>query len=451
MLDLIWNIGAFVIALGILIAVHEFGHFWVARRCGVFVERFSIGFGKSLWKRTDSQGTEYSLALIPLGGYVKMLDERVEPVAVERRHQAFNNKKLWQRSAIVAAGPLANFVFAVFAYWAIFVIGLPTIKPVIGEVAPQSIAAEAGITPGMELKSVSGIKTADWESVTLGIVSRIREDELQMNVYSPQTNREQSIVLDIRSWQFNPEFDSPIGTLGIQPYRPKILLALAQVIGGGAAEQAGLIAGDTLLALNGEPVTQWTQVVETIQSNPDTAVEFLVQRGDETLAIDVTPFSQEDHSGALIGYAGIAPQTEPWPEEYLIEVRHDPITAIGKSVERTWNLVTLTFDMVKKLIVGDVALNNLSGPISIAKGAGTTAEYGLISFLGFLALISVNLGIVNLLPLPVLDGGHLLFFAIEAITRRPVSERIQEAGYRIGSVLLMALMAIALFNDFTRL
>ncbi len=451
MLDLIWNMGAFVVALGILIAVHEYGHYWVARRCGVYVERFSIGFGKSLWKKTASNGTEFSLAIIPLGGYVKMLDERVEPVPEERRHEAFNNKKLWQRSAIVAAGPFANFIFALFAYWAIFVIGVPAVKPVIGDVAPHSIAADAGITSGMELTSVSGIKTADWESVTLGIVSRIGENDLLISAYSPETNRSKDFTLDLSTWAFNPEFDSPLGTLGLSPYRPAILLELGMISEGGAAERAGLKVGDLLLTLNGQEIDDWQYVVDMIQSNPEQSIAVTVERNDERLELSLLPDAREGVEGELMGFAGIAPSSEAWPDGYLIDIQYGPIEAVAKAGERTWNMVSLTFEMVKKLIVGDVALNNLSGPISIAKGAGTTAEYGLVSFLGFLALISVNLGIVNLLPLPVLDGGHLMFFAIEGITRRPVSERVQEVGYRIGSVLLMALMAVALFNDFTRL
>ncbi|WP_087022911.1 sigma E protease regulator RseP [Thaumasiovibrio subtropicus] len=451
MLGMLWNAGAFVIALGILIAVHEYGHYWVARRCGVYVERFSIGFGKALWKRTAKNGTEFTLAMIPLGGYVKMLDERVEPVPAERRHEAFNNKKLWQRSAIVAAGPIANFVFALFAYWAIFVIGVPTVKPIVGDVAPHSIAAEAGITPGMELTSVSGIKTADWESVTLGIVSRIGEDDLTLTAYSTDANRQQTFSLNLEHWSFDPESESPIQTIGITPYRPAILLELAMVAEEGAAAKAGLQVGDKLLSLAGTELQEWQQVVDIIQANPEQAVIMEIERQGQRLAIELIPDARAGHDGGVTGYAGIAPAGEAWPESYLIDLQYGPIAAVGKAAEKTWNMVALTFEMVKKLIVGDVALNNLSGPISIAKGAGTTAGYGLISFLGFLALISVNLGIVNLLPLPVLDGGHLLFNAIEGITRRPVSERVQEVGYRIGSALLVALMAVALFNDFTRL
>ncbi|PSW12620.1 sigma E protease regulator RseP [Photobacterium sanctipauli] len=451
MIGILWNLGAFLLALGILIAVHEYGHFWVARRCGVFVERFSIGFGKSLWRKVGKDGTEYTLAMIPLGGYVKMLDERVEEVPADKRHMAFNNKKLWQRSAIVAAGPLANFVFAIFAYWVVYLIGVPAVRPVIGEVAPQSIAAQAGIESGMELKSISGIKTADWESVNLAMISHIGDKEMVLTVADAEGGYESQRTLDLSAWSFDPESDRVLTTLGITPYSPEITLTISQLVDGGAAIDAGLRLNDEIVSINGETVTQWQQVVEAVRSHPEQPLALEVMREGELTALALTPGAKEGPGGEMIGYAGFAPKVEPWPESYRINLQFGPIEAIGKATEKTWQLVTLTFDMVTKLVTGDVAMKNLSGPISIAKGAGMTADYGIVYFLGFLALISVNLGIVNLLPLPVLDGGHLMFFAIEAVTRRPVSERVQDIGYRVGSAILVALMAVALFNDFTRL
>ncbi|KDM90163.1 sigma E protease regulator RseP [Photobacterium galatheae] len=451
MIGILWNLGAFLVALGILIAVHEYGHFWVARRCGVYVERFSIGFGKALWRRVDKQGTEFTLAMIPLGGYVKMLDERVEAVPEERRHQAFNNKALWQRSAIVAAGPLANFVFAIFAYWVVYLIGVPAVKPVIGEVAPQSIAAQAGITGGMELKSVSGIQTSNWESVNMAMISHIGDDEMTLTVVPADENYEKTLRLDLRTWSFDPEKEMILATLGITPYSPPITLEIGQLVEQGAAQQAGFQVGDVIVAINQQPITDWNQVVDAIRSNPEVVLDVQLRRDGALIHAPLTPRTKELSSGELVGYAGFAPVVEAWPAEQRFQLKYGPLDAVGAATEKTWQLVTLTFDMVAKLVTGDVALKNLSGPISIAKGAGATADYGIVYFLGFLALISVNLGIVNLLPLPVLDGGHLLFFAIEAVTRRPVSERIQEIGYRLGSAILVVLMAVALINDFTRL
>lgn len=451
MIEFIRNLSAFLVALGILIAVHEFGHFWVARRCGVYVERFSIGFGKSLWRRVGKDGTEYTLAMIPLGGYVKMLDERVEEVPAEKRHMAFNNKKLWQRSAIVAAGPLANFLFAIFAYWVVYLIGVPALKPVIGEVAPQSIAAQAGITPGMELKSVSGIETSDWESANMAMVSHIGDKTMQITATEPNSDVVVTRTLDLSHWSYDPESQQVLNTLGIMPYRPEITLNVAQLVDNSAAVDAGFKLNDKIVAIDKKPVTEWQQFVDAVRTHPDQQLSVEVLRDGQPVMLSLVPHSKVEPDGSKIGYVGLAPSIEPWPESYKINLQFGPLEAVVKATEKTKQLVTLTFDMVTKLFTGDVAIKNLSGPISIAKGAGMTADFGLVYFLGFLALISVNLGIVNLLPLPVLDGGHLMFFAIEAVTRRPVSERIQDIGYRVGSAILVALMAVALFNDFTRL
>lgn len=451
MMDILWNLGSFLLALGILIAAHEFGHFWVARRCGVYVERFSIGFGKSLWRKVGKDGTEYTLAMIPLGGYVKMLDERVDDVPADKKHMAFNNKPLWQRSAIVAAGPMANFLFAIFAYWVVYLIGIPAVRPIIGDVAPQSIAAEAGISSGMELKSISGIKTADWESANMAMISHIGDKEMVITVTEPNNDYEVQRTLNLSTWSFDPESERVLTSLGIAPYSPEITLSISQLVEDGAAIDAGFRLNDKIVAIDNTPITQWQEVVDAVRSHPEQALLFDLEREGQRVSVTLTPKSKKLANDELIGYAGFAPEVEAWPESYRINLQFGPIEAVGKATEKTWQLVTLTFDMVTKLVTGDVALKNLSGPISIAKGAGMTADYGLVYFLGFLALISVNLGIVNLLPLPVLDGGHLMFFAVEAVTRRPVPERIQDFGYRVGSAILVALMAVALFNDFTRL
>lgn len=448
---ILWNLLFFLIALGILIAVHEYGHFWVARKCGVKVERFSIGFGKSIWKKVGKDGTEYTLAMIPLGGYVKMLDERVDDVPESQKERAFNNRPLWQRSAIVAAGPAANFLFAIAAYWLVMIIGVPAVKPIIGDVAPQSIAAQAGIEPGMELTEISGIKTPDWESVNFQLIAHIGDSEMTLAV-KPDENAAYAIEkkLDLETWSFDPESQSALRTLGMTPYRPEITNVLSNVVEGSAAERAGLLVNDKLLSLGDKPVTEWSGVVETIRANPGQALSVLVERDGAEVSLTLTPDVNEQ-DGKATGYAGFAPHVEPWPESHQLTLQHGPLDAIPAAMDKTWQVVSLTAGMIKKLFTGDVAVKNLSGPISIAKGAGMTADFGLVYFLGFLALISVNLGIINLLPLPVLDGGHLLFFGIEAVTRRPVSERVQDMGYRVGTAIIIALMAVAIFNDFARL
>ncbi|MDN3609251.1 sigma E protease regulator RseP [Vibrio ostreicida] len=452
MTGILWNFASFIIALGILVAVHEFGHFWVARRCGVKVEKFSVGFGKSIWSKIGRDGTEYSLSVIPLGGYVKMLDGRVDDVPDEYKNQAFDRQPLWKRTSIVAAGPVFNFLFAVFAYWLVFLIGIPAVKPVVGHVIPQSIASQAGLEAGMELKAVSGVKTADWESVNMGLISHIGDSQLTMTV-SPAGNigSEQIKTLDLSDWSFNPETESAMSALGFKPYTPEVLTELAHVSSGGAGEAAGLKAGDHLLEVNGQVIKSWAQIVEIVQAHPNQNIDLNVERSGQTVAMVLRPNSRELGDGQVIGFAGISPQVAEWPDNYRFDLKFGVIESIGKAVEKTGQIIDLTASMLKKLIVGDVGLNNLSGPISIAKGAGTTADYGLVYFLGFLALISVNLGIINLVPLPMLDGGHLLFFAIEAVIRRPVPERIQEMGYRIGGAIIFSLMAVAIFNDFARL
>ena len=450
MLSILWNLAAFIVALGVLITVHEFGHFWVARRCGVRVERFSIGFGKALWRRTDKSGTEYVIALIPLGGYVKMLDERAEPVAPELRHYAFNNKTVGQRAAIIAAGPIANFLFAIFAYWLVFIIGVPGVRPVVGEITPNSIAAQAQIQPGTELKAVDGIETPDWDAVRLQLVAKIGDEHTTLSVAQFGSNQRQDKTLDLRQWAFEPDKEDPVSSLGIRPRGPQIEPVLSEVQVNSAASKAGLQAGDRIVKVNGQPLTQWMTFVTLVRDNPDKPLALDIERQGSSLSLTLTPDSKQVN-GKAEGFAGVVPKVIPLPDEYKTVRQYGPFSAVLEASDKTWQLMKLTVSMLGKLITGDVKLNNLSGPISIAQGAGMSAEFGVIYYLMFLALISVNLGIINLFPLPVLDGGHLLFLAIEKLKGGPVSERVQDFSYRIGSILLVLLMGLALFNDFSRL
>ena len=450
MLSILWNLAAFIVALGVLITVHEFGHFWVARRCGVRVERFSIGFGKALWRRYDKQGTEFVIALIPLGGYVKMLDERVEPVIPELRHTAFNNKTIGQRAAVIAAGPVANFLFAIFAYWLVFIIGVPCGRPVVAEITPHSIAANARITPGMELKAVDGIETPDWDAVRLQLVDKIGDKQTTVSVAPFGSDSRQQKTLDLRNWAFEPDKQDPVASLGIQPRGAQIESVLAEVQSGSAASKAGLQAGDRIVKVDGQAITQWMTFVTLVRDNPGKPLALDIERQGTPLSLTLIPDTKPG-SGKDEGFAGVVPKVIPLPDEYKTVRQYGPFDAVVEATDKTWQLMKLTVSMLGKLITGDVKLNNLSGPISIAQGAGMSAEFGLIYYLMFLALISVNLGIINLFPLPVLDGGHLLFLAIEKLKGGPVSERVQDFSYRIGSILLVLLMGLALFNDFSRL
>ncbi len=446
----IHTIVVFIIALGLLVTVHEFGHFWVARRCGVKVIRFSIGFGKALWRRTDKKGTEFVIAAIPLGGYVKMLDERAEEVEPHLRSQAFNNKTVGQRAAIIAAGPLANFLFAVFAYWLVFIIGVPTLRPVIGDITPQSIAAKANIPAGMELKSVAGIETPDWSAVRMALLGQIGDKQIEVTVAPFGSSVEQKKTLDISNWAFDPEKESPIQTLGFMPKMPQVEPVLDVVQPDSAAQRAGLKQGDRLLKINGKDVGQWQDFVKLWQSSPGQPIELVVSRAGENQTIVMTPDVKTLDDGSKIGFAGISPKVIPLPEEYQITRQYNVFSAVYQAASETWQLTKLTAKMIVKLITGDVKLKNLSGPISIAQGAGVAASYGLVYYLMFLAIISVNLGIINLFPLPVLDGGHLAFLAVEKVTGKPVSEQVQDYSYRVGAILLVLLMGLALFNDFSR-
>ncbi|WP_312183591.1 sigma E protease regulator RseP [Pantoea sp. CTOTU46764] len=449
MLSILWSFAAFIVALGVLITVHEFGHFWVARRCGVKVERFSIGFGKALWRRSDRQGTEYVIALIPLGGYVKMLDERVESVPAELRHQAFNNKTVLQRASIIAAGPIANFIFAIFAYWVVFIHGVPGVRPVVGEILNGSVAAEAQITSGMELKAVDGIETPDWDAVRMALIGKIGDSDATLTVSQFGEEATQQKQLNLRDWQFEPDKQDPVVALGIRPRGPQIETTLAEVQANSPASNAGLQAGDRIVKVDGQPLSQWQAFAAQVRDNPGKNMALDIERNGEPVALTLTPEAKPGKEAE--GFAGVIPRVIPLPDEYKTVRQYGPFAAIGEASVKTWQLMKLTVSMLGKLINGDVKLNNLSGPISIAQGAGLSAEYGVIYYLMFLALISVNLGIINLFPLPVLDGGHLLFLAIEKIKGGPVSERVQDFSYRIGSILLVLLMGLALFNDFSRL
>ncbi|NHB89245.1 sigma E protease regulator RseP [Photorhabdus tasmaniensis] len=450
MMGILWNLAAFIIALGILITVHEFGHFWVARKCGIHVERFSIGFGKALWRRTDRQGTEYVIALIPLGGYVKMLDERVSPVAPEHRHMAFNNKTIGQRAAVVSAGPIANFLLAVVVYWLVFIIGVPAIRPVVADIKPDSIAAQANISSGMELKSVDGTETPDWNSVRFALIGKIGDENMTVQVIPPGSSHPVEKILDLRQWRFDPDKQDPVLSLGIMPVRPRLDSLLENVTPGTAAEKAGLQKGDRIVKVNGQEIDAWHTFTSFVSNNPNVLLELSVDRAGHIISLSMTPEVKQQARGKEVGFAGVELRVIPLADEYKMVQQYGPFSAIYQAGDKTWQLMRLTVNMMGKLIVGDVKVNNLSGPISIAKGAGVSADSGLVYYLMFLALISVNLGIINLVPLPVLDGGHLLFLIIEKIKGGPVSERVQDFSYRIGAMVLVLLMGLALFNDFSR-
>lgn len=474
MLAVLWNILSFIVALGILVAVHEWGHFYVARRCGVKVLRFSIGFGKVLWRRTDKHGTEFAIAAIPLGGYVKMLDERVEDVRSELQEQSFNRKSVKQRFAIVAAGPIVNFLFAIIVLAVMYMIGVTTLKPVVGDVVENSIAQRAGLTYGMQITHVGGRSVSDWEAVNLELVSAIGQSQVTIQVvdtglqttptfvgsystprfYDPATPElspsPSKITLVLNDWEFAPDKQSAMDSLGFSTFRLQPTMDIAYVSPESAASKAGLLKGDKILQIDGTLLPNWGQTVAYIKARPSEDIELTIGRDGQIQRIFATLGVQETDTGR-IGILGVSPVFEQWPSGLVFEQQHNLFSAVGLGIDKTWRLMTLSVDMIGKLFTGDVSVKSLSGPVSIAQGAGMSASFGLVYFLSFLALISVNLGIINLFPLPMLDGGHLMYYLIEWVTGKPVSEEVQEIGFRIGAVILFSLMSIAIFNDIMRI
>ncbi|AUG00604.1 zinc metallopeptidase RseP [Pseudomonas sp. 09C 129] len=440
-----------LIALGVLVTFHEFGHFWVARRCGVKVLRFSVGFGMPLLRWHDRQGTEFVIAAIPLGGYVKMLDEREGEVPVDQLDQSFNRKSVRQRIAIVAAGPVANFLLALVFFWGLAMLGSEQVRPVIGSVEAGSIAAKAGLSSGQEIVAIDGEPTLGWSAVNLQLVRRLGESgTLQLLVREQGSTADSPRELVLDNWLKGTDEPDPIRSLGIRPWRPELAPVLAELDPKGPAQAAGLKTGDRLLTLDGQPLTDWQQVVDWVRVRPDTKIVLRVERDGAQIDVPVTLAARGKEKVAS-GYLGAGVKAVDWPPEMLREVSYGPLAAIGEGARRTWTMSVLTLDSLKKMLFGELSVKNLSGPITIAKVAGASAQSGVADFLNFLAYLSISLGVLNLLPIPVLDGGHLLFYLIEWARGRPLSDRVQGWGIQIGISLVVGVMLLALVNDLGRL
>ncbi|REG86884.1 sigma E protease regulator RseP [Marinomonas pollencensis] len=448
---MIQDILSIVVALGVLITFHEFGHFFVARKCGVKVLRFSVGFGKPIYRFIGKTGTEFTLAMIPLGGYVRMLDEREGNVPDALKSQAFNNKTVWQRIAIVAAGPLANFILAVVIYALVALMGLQSLAPKVGHISPNSPISETNIKPGDELLAINGSKVSSWEDVNLVLADLIGTSGTITVRYQEEISKEnESDSLTLNRWLKGQDPSNLIQEFGVMPWQPKVAPVIAQVVEKGAAEAAGFKAGDRVVAANGQPIDSWTQFVILIQNHPGSRVAVEVMRSGKSTVLNMVPSSIE-RGNDIVGYAGLAVVPPKLDESVLRERHFNLFESLNYGAQQTWKMTALTVSSIGKMIQGLISIDNLSGPITIAKVASASADSGLQSFLKFMAYLSVSLGVLNLLPIPMLDGGHLMFFGIEAVRRKPVSERIQSMAYRIGASLLFTLMAIAIFNDIARL
>ena len=436
-----------LVALGVLVTIHEFGHFWVARRCGVKVLRFSVGFGTPLWRWRDRQDTEFVIAAIPLGGYVKMLDEREESVPEALRDQAFNRKPVGQRIAIVAAGPLANFLLALVFFWVLAMLGSQQVKPVVGELLPGSPAELAGVRPGEEIVAVDGKTTSGWSAVNLQLVKRLGETgSLRLELVTPGDSLARQVDVPLQAWLRGAHDPDPLAGLGIRLWRPQVPARLAHLDESGPAAAAGLRLGDHLLSLDGQPVGDWADWVRAIQQRPGETVRVGFERDGLVQELSITLAER-----GQTGYLGAGVAAGEWPAQMLREERFGPFAGLLEGARRTWSMTLLTLDSLKKMLLGELSVNNLSGPITIAKVAGASAQSGLGDFLHFLAYLSISLGVLNLLPIPVLDGGHLLFYLVELVRGRPLSERVQTWGMQIGISLVIGVMLLALFNDLGRL
>lgn len=442
----------FIVAIGVLVSVHEFGHFWVARRLGVKVIRFSIGFGKPLfsWHRKNDP-TEYVIAAIPLGGYVQMLDEREGPVDASEYHLAFNRKPVLSRCAVVIAGPIFNFLLAIVAYWFVFMLGVTGMKPIVGEVSTDSLAGRGGFQYHDVIERVGDAETPTWNAVLLELLAgSLERESVNINV-KDRDGIERQRVIAFQTTTADIDQDKLMTSIGLRPYRPQLPPVIGHIEAGSPAARAGLQSGDRVLLWNDESVGSWDAWVNIIRQHPGEAGRVTIERNGKQHVIKLTPERVETPDGNIGRIGAGVDVPEGFGEDLTTTVRYSPLTAIGMAVKKSYEMTALTLSLLGHMIQGSVSASNLSGPISIAQYAGVSAGLGLVAFLGYLAVISISLGVLNLLPIPILDGGHLLYYLLEAIKGSPLSEQTMIIGQRIGIGLLVSVMLLAFYNDLVRL
>ncbi|MSQ69714.1 MAG: RIP metalloprotease RseP [Betaproteobacteria bacterium] len=451
-MNIIVTILAFLVALGVLIVIHEFGHYMIARICGVKVLRFSMGFGKPIWKRRIGvDGTEWVVSALPLGGYVKMLDEREGPVPPGELHRAFNRQSVWRRFAIVAAGPIANFLLAIGLYWLLFMSGIQEAKPIVSEPEPETIAAAAGLRRGETILRIAGQTVASWQEVRWRLI-QVAVDHEQVTI--EVINRRQELTfrtLDFRQFDSTNLEGDPLLKLGLRLYRPDVEPVIGKLVSDGVGEKAGLRVKDRIVAVEDQVIGVWDDFVQSVRARPDGQLNLTLLRDGAEVALTLRPEAFEQN-GKRIGRIGAAPYLDQSAvQDLVVMVRYGPVKALQMALTRTWETSVFSLKMLGKMLVGEISWRNLSGPVTIADYAGQSAQLGLGPYLAFLALISISLGVLNLLPVPILDGGHLMYYVVEIAKGSPVPERVMEFGQRLGLSLLLVLMVFAFYNDINRL
>ncbi len=453
MTQFVINIAAFVVAISVLVAVHEFGHFWVAGKLGFKVLKFSIGFGRPLWVYKGRDDMEFMISAIPLGGYVKMLDEREGPVAPEELHRAYNRKPVASRLAVLFAGPAFNFLFAVVAYWLLFVIGISGLKPVVGNIAPDSPAAAAGMERGDLITSIGDQEIKSWGQVPLSLIEVLLDSgDIPMSVIGAD-GYQRYLTIDVGGRE-NVLSDPSLlfSGLGFNRWFPVILPLLDEITSGEAADQAGLKPGDLVVSADGVEFDDWRSWVKFVRARPGDNISMQIERDGQRLVMPMTIGRVESEQGVIgrIGASVRVPPGDLYADLRMVE-RYSFFSALGHGLVRTWDTSILTMRLVGRMISGQISAQNISGPISIAAYAGAAASLGLEEFLGLLAILSISLGIINLLPIPLLDGGQMIYVAAEGIRGRPLSEKVQLLGQQIGIAMLIMIMGLAFYNDFNRL
>lgn len=452
-MQVLFSIVMALVTLGILVTIHEYGHYWVARRCGVRVLRFAVGFGRPLAMRVDRHGTEFALCAIPLGGYVKMLDERDEgqDVTVENRHESFNAQPVRNKLAIVSAGPAANFLLAILVLFGLFLRGETGIAPVVEAVEPGSVAHDVGLMQGQEIVAVDGASTQTIANVRFALLKRLGDTgTIHISVGSALSNLQQTYALPIDRWLGGAEAPDPTRALGLTLGIPPLQPSIGSLVEDGPATRAGFKVGDTIIEADGQTISTWSQWVDLVRAAPGQSLVVRVERDGQSLDLTVVPRSTGT-SGAEVGSVGMGVVIPDIPEDRIRRQGRNPVEALSAAIERTFSLTVFTFESMWKMIQGLISTKNLSGPIAIAQVAASTAESGFTTWLSFLALLSISLGAINLLPIPVLDGGHIVFHSLEGLFGRPVPEQIQMMSYQLGLLAVFTLMVFAIYNDVARL